>query len=133
MLSKINFRKGSASYELAFTVVLLFFLLLVIIGIFIKRYTVQNLNLLTDELAREVVICDSKDDAEAFVNDNIHYFNDMSYVENTEIYIDYLPGGKTDWKKGTFIAISVSADLDSITTLKNTRYYTRVIKMIEAK
>ena len=130
-LKKIDFRKGGASLlELSITTVLLASLLLIIVGLFTKKYTTENVNLLADQMARKIVVCSSLDEAEQYIDDNKDVF-DMDFVEDMEIYIDYVPGGEEVWKKGNFINITFHGKINSISAFTDTTYNVTITKMIE--
>lgn len=129
---KLNFRQGGATF-LEFMVCGLFLVtfLLFIVGLFIKRYTIENINLAADQLARDVVVCESFSDAETVIEDRKPIFLELSYVTDIDIQMDYMLGGTAEWKKGNYIQISYSVKLDSTLTLNESSYYTIITKMIE--
>lgn len=129
-LHKIDFTKGASFLEIGITMFMLLYLLLMVVGIFIKRYTVEQLNLRADEMSRKIIVCTSMDDAEKLAEDNIEIF-DLPFVENMKIDIDYVPGGDASWNKGNYINIYYTADVNSVTVLTKTKYNSRIVKMIE--
>ena len=132
MQNKIDFRRGGASFlEFMVCGVFLITLLLLIVGLFIKRYTIENINLAADQLSRDIIVCESYDDAEDLIDDRKQIFLDMSYVKDIDIQMDYMLGGNAEWKKGNYIQISYSVTLDSALTIGETSYYTIITKMIE--
>lgn len=132
MQNKINFRKGGASFlEFMVCGVFLITFLLLIVGLFIKRYTIEDINLAADQLSRDIIVCESYDDAEDLIDDRKQIFLDMSYVKDIDIQMDYMLGGNAEWKKGNYIQISYSVTLDSALTIGETSYYTIITKMIE--
>ena len=130
-IKSINFRQGASFLEIGTTIAMLLYLLLTVVGIFIKRYTVEQLSLRADQMARKVVVCESIDDAEKTIEDNKDVFTDLAFVNDIDITVDYVPGGDASWKKGNYININYSADVDSITVLTKTHYNSRLTKMIE--
>ena len=129
-LEKIDWRKGSSFLEFAVISVLLLSLLLVIIGLFIKRFTVERCDMYADAIARDLVTCTSLDEAKDKANDELSYF-EIPYVENMSVTVDYALGSRQEWKKGNYIVVSFTGEISSVSTLTKTTYNADVMKMIE--
>ncbi len=129
---KTDFRKGGGTFlEFSVTSLFLITFLMVIVGLFIKRYTIENINLAADQLARDVVVCESFSDAEIVIEERKQIFLDLTYVTDIDIQMDYMLGGNAEWHKGNYIQISYYVKLDSTLTLNESDYYTVITKMIE--
>ncbi len=129
-LKKIDWRKGGSFLEFAVISVLLLSLLLVIIGLFIKRFTVERCDMYADAIARDLVTCTSLDEAKDKANDELSYF-EIPYVENMSVTVDYALGSRQEWKKGNYIVVSFTGEISSVSTLTKTTYNADVMKMIE--
>lgn len=122
--------KGFAMLEAIFTIPTLLFLLLFIVGMFIRQYTVRNVDLYTEYIARTLVVCESMEDAETKAEDLIDQM-ELSYLSELEVSIDYLPGSQTTWRKGNYIQIVFHGKLNSVLLFGEKDYDTMITKMIE--
>ncbi len=127
---KIDWRKGTTFFEFAVISVLLLSLLLVIVGLFIKRFTVERCDMYADAIARDVITCTSLDEARDRANSELSMF-ELPYVEEMNVTIDYALGSNREWKKGNYIVISFSGKISSVLTLTDTEYNDDIFKMIE--
>lgn len=128
-------RKGTGTFvEYTITSVFLMWLLLMIVGIFMKRYTIENFDLYTDRIAREIVVCDSLSAAETLARDKAdEYFDDLSLVDANQLIVslDYTIGSDTDWHKGSFITLTIHGKVKSAMLITDTDYEASVMVMIE--
>lgn len=130
-----KFKKGTGTFlEFSITSVMLLWMFLMFVGIFIKRYTIENFDLYTDRISREIVVCDSLEDAESKARSKAYeYFQELSYVDiqNLNISVDYQIGSDQSWHKGSFVTLTISAPIKSAILIDSTRYEASVMVMIE--
>lgn len=131
-IKQINFRRGGATYfEFAFCGLFLVMILMIMVGLFIKRYTAENLDLAADQLARDIVTCSTIQEAEDTINQRLPVFMSLSYVDSIDIDVDYVPGSTMEWKKGSFIKITYFAKVDSALLWGDTTYTNTITRMLE--
>ncbi len=127
---KISWTKGATFLEFAVVGVMLLLILLVVVGLFLKRFTVERCDMYADAIARDVITCESMEDAVNKANEELSYF-DIPFVENMTVTVDYAVGSDTNWKKGNYIVLTFSGNISSVITLTETTYMCDVFKMIE--
>lgn len=131
-IKEIDLRKGGSTFfEFAFCGLFLVIILMIMVGLFIKRYTAENLDLAADQLSRDIVVCASVQEAEDLINQRLGDFMNLKYVDSIDIDIDYVPGSNTEWKKGSFIRITYFAKVDSALLWKSTTYTNTITRMLE--
>lgn len=127
---KISWTKGATFLEFAVVGVMLLSILLIVIGLFIKKFTVERCDMYADAIARDVITCESMEDAVNKANEELTYF-DIPFVEEMNVTVGYAVGSETNWKKGNYIVLSFSGKISSVITLTETDYICDVFKMIE--
>ncbi len=131
-MKKIDFRKGSASFfEFAVCGTFLIYILILIVGFFIRDYTIQLCDKYIDEISRAAVTCSDETELATLLQSKAYTFTELEYVDKADIEADYLPGAGGQWKKGNFIQIDFAITIDSIQFWKKKVYNRTVIKMIE--
>ena len=76
---KISWTKGATFLEFAVVGVMLLLILLVVVGLFLKRFTVERCDMYADAIARDVITCESMEDAVNKANEELSYF-DIPFV-----------------------------------------------------
>ena len=122
--------KGFALLEAAFTLPVLLILLLFIIGLFIRQFQKRNVDLYAEYIARSLVVCSSMEDAQGKA-DELAGNTELSYLTDFHVQVDYLPGSRTEWRKGNYIQISFTGKLTSILLFGEKEYQTSISKMVE--
>lgn len=133
--NKINFKKGAGTFlEFSITGVMLTWILLMIVGLFMKRYSIEDFELYSEQISREVVVCESLEDARQLAEDRKQeLFSQISTIDENSVTIsvDYAPGSPQEWKKGNFLVIYVTGHINSTLMITETNYSTRIMVMIE--
>ena len=63
--NKTSLMNGTGTFlEFSIAAVMLTFVLLIIISIFMKRYAIENFDLYTNQIARDIVVCESLNEAQ---------------------------------------------------------------------
>lgn len=125
-----DFRKGSTFLEYTTTGVLLTFLILIIVSLFMKRYTLERCDFMADTIARDIVFCDNLSDAQAKAEADLLTYN-IPFTKNMTVMVTYAAGSKTEWKKGCYISIVFECKIVSFLNATETWHRTEILKMIE--
>lgn len=112
-MKKINFKKGATFLEFSICIVFLMILLILVLSIFIRRYLCEKCDLYADTMARGIVVCETMDDANLYIESHPEFF-DEDYIEDVTITIDYLIGSSPEWKKGNYITITYICKINSV-------------------
>lgn len=134
-MKKINFRKGAATFlEFTITATFLTFIVLLIVSLYIKRQTIQKIDLYTDQIARDIVTCTSLEEAQEIAEKKKEeYFSKISHIDisNIQVSVGYAIGSPEEWRRGNYITVIVYGKIKPTLSIGETKYSTRVLKMIE--
>lgn len=135
LLGDYMLKKGTGTFlEYVITSVFLMYFLLLIVGLFMKRYTIEKFDLYTNKIAREIVVCDSLESARQSAQTKMEdYFEEISLINPSEISVsvDYALGSNADWHKGNFITLTIYGKIKSAIMITDTDYEVSVMVMIE--
>ena len=114
---KVDWKKGSGEF-IGFTIscVFLSLFLALIIGVTILNNTGEVMENAVSEIGREIVVCESLEEARSQAQSMAEQVlgpYDSIRAETIEADVDYAPGSDTEWKKGNFIKVFLSAELVS--------------------
>ena len=118
-MKNINWKKGAGEF-IGFTIAsigLLSFLIM-ILGVSLLNNTSEIMENAVSEIGRQVVTCDSIEEARADAQTIAEYiFKDNHTITpgTVKTEIEFAPGSDQEWKKGNFINIYLSAELVSTT------------------
>ena len=118
-MKKINWNKGTGEFiGFALTSVILLGIFIIIIGVVLLNNTSEIMDNAVSEIGRQVVTCDSIDDARRdaqMIADDIFQDNKSIVPGTVRVEVEFSLGSDTEWKKGNFITVFLSAELISTT------------------
>ena len=120
--------------EYSVTSVMILCMVLMLVSLFMKRYTIENFDLYTDRIGREIVVCDSLEAAERKAREKAEdYFDRFTYIDTDRLSVNvyYQIGADQSWHKGSFIVLTISGPIKSVLMIGETRYESSVTVMIE--
>ena len=131
---RINFKKGAGEIiGFAISAVILTSFLLIMVGIFSMDQSIKTMDEVAQNVARDIVVCESIDMAEKLCDKNVHeYLKNEHNLTNITTKVEYTKGFPKLWTRGNFITITITADIKTasqVTNIKNAK--TTVISMIE--
>lgn len=134
-MKRIDFKRGAGTFlEYSITGVMLTVILLMIVGIFIKRYSIENFNLYSNQIARDIVTCTSIEEARQRAEDEAQmYFSNIDTIDMStlKISVEYSLGSDAEWEKGNYITLYIEGYINSATILTSSYYNTSTMVMIE--
>lgn len=109
-----RFKKGNGEV-MGFTVTSVFILFLIFqLTAFIQlSYSLNDMTKILNVVSRSVAVCTSLDDAKEQGQRVAESAITNSNIENIEVSVDYA-GGCTDWQPGTYLTVTVGADVKTI-------------------
>lgn len=132
---KISLISGTGTFlEFSITAVMLTFVLLIIISIFMKRYAIENFDLYTNQIARDIVVCESLDEAQKLAQKEAdEFFSRTNNIDRDSIIIEveYTVGSPEEWKKGNYITVDIRGKICSLGMFISNDYSSSIIMMIE--
>ena len=127
--------KGSGTFlEYTITSVMLTGILIIMVSIFIKRYSIENFELYSDQIARDIVTCTSLEEAQELAEEEAEtFFSEISTIKDDDInvFVEYAAGSPEEWRKGNFIVLYIEGTINPLIATGTTNYYTRTLMMIE--
>lgn len=133
-MKKVNLETGTSLLEFSITGLFLTFILLALVNIFMKRYAMENFELYTSQIAREIVVCESLEEAQKMAKDLADIYFPMTTnidSDSLKIYVDYTIGSPTEWKKGSYIDVCVSGTIYSFNMFLPSEYESEIMVMVE--
>lgn len=127
--------KGSGTFlEYTITSVILTLILIIMVSIFIKRFSIENFELYSAQIARDIVTCTSLEEAQELAEEEAEtFFSEISTIREDDInvFVEYAPGSPEEWRKGNFIVLYIEGKINPLVAMGTTNYNTRTLVMIE--
>ena len=120
--------------EFSIVSVMLTTILLMIVNIFIKRYAIENFELYSDQIARDIVVCESLDAAKELAKNEAEvFFGRTANIElkSLMVDVDYTMGSDREWKKGNYITLTIAGNINGFNMFVGNTYTTDTMMMIE--
>lgn len=134
-IKKIDFKKGGGTFlEFSITAVFLTSILIMIVNIFIRRYAIENFELYTTQISRDIVVCSSLDEAQTKAEKEAeNLFKDNSNIDYSTltVEVEYALGSEERWKKGNYIVLTITGDVTGHSDYLPTKYESSNMVMIE--
>lgn len=98
----------------AFSLVGMLFLMMIVIGCIVLDHHLQDLDTVSQRIARDVVVCNSLTEAQKQAEMEAKKLMPKTpVVRNVKAYVQYAPGSEKKWKKGNYLFVTVSVRLRS--------------------
>lgn len=126
-------KKGGGEFVgFAISMFFLTSILITIIGAVVLQDSLQYLNMVNQQLARDVIVCENIDDAQETAEKNAkEYFKYKKSISDEKVDVFFTPGSEEKWKKGNYITVLISVKIKSISPFTSGRYTSMVITMLE--
>lgn len=137
-MQRIKWKRGGGTFlEFSITGVFLTTILILAIELFYRHYYINNFDLCVNQVARDIVVCDSLEDAKKLAKKNAkEYFEAVDGlskddIERVDVY--YAAGSNQIWEKGSFIEVYVEGKIGGIggNIGKKKKHQAIVMMMIE--
>lgn len=129
----MTLKRGSGTFlEFSITAVMLTSILLMIVNLFIKRYAIEDFELVANQISRDIVVCSSIEQAKEKADKEAQSLADMvSHVNYLETEVNFAPGSDEEWKKGNYILIKLKGVIAGYSRFVPSEYVTERLVMIE--
>lgn len=124
-------KKGSGTF-LEFSIVSLMMtcILIFIVHLFSTNSTIADIDLYSSQIARDVVVCSSMEEARAMAETEAEGFL-SSVVENLVVTVSYYAGSEQEWKKGNYIVVDIEGYIKGYSQGERDYYQHYSLVMIE--
>lgn len=89
---------------------------ILLVGLFFLCRGVSQMENAVDTISRDIVVCDSLSDARTLAQEKAEKqmadFDSVIKAGTVKAEVVYSPGSRQEWKKGNYVTVILSADMD---------------------
>ena len=128
-------KKGAGGMlEYTVSIIGLAYMVILLSGLMALQISRNDIEDAANLISRDVIVCGSLEEAQELAEKEAKVLLLDSYfvdVESVEASVSFVPGSGTEWEKGNYVYVSISAHVSSTEPLTSGTKYATAMAMIE--